>query len=64
MVGKFGKLNVFGCFNWIGWETGKEKMILETSHGVMGMGWKVIVNMTSKIIYFVSKSYLNVNYPK
>lgn len=38
LVGKFGKLNVFGCFNWIGWETGKEKMILETSHGVLGMG--------------------------
>lgn len=27
-------------------------------------GGKVIVNMTSKIIYFMSKFYLNVNYPK
>jgi len=27
-------------------------------------GGKVIVNMTSKIIYFMCKVYLNVNYPK
>lgn len=28
MVGKSDKLIYFWCFNWIGWETGKEKMVL------------------------------------
>lgn len=65
VVGKSDKLIYFWCFNWIGWETERKDGTGVKSKGVLGKGSREgTVNMTSKIICFMCKVHLNVNYPK